>query len=228
MKFTKTRKEKERQSVQDLITIQAIHNGKVITDDNRIIQIIKASSLNLELMSEYEQNIVFEKYGDMLKSMQFDSQIEIVSQPMNLSKFINGQQQMLEKTTNPYRRKLLESSIEYVKKKERSRTIMQRKRYVIFDEKIQESTEEGYERALKKLKEKEETVIKGLADLDLEGEPATETEINQLFQIMFDYESALNRPISVDKVENKTVGGKEKCSKLSKETKTRTKAVSNF
>lgn len=228
MKFTKTRKEKERQSVQDLITIQAIHNGKVITDDNRIIQIIKASSLNLELMSEYEQNIVFEKYGDMLKSMQFDSQIEIVSQPMNLSKFINGQQQMLEKTTNPYRRKLLESSIEYVKKKERSRTIMQRKRYVIFAEKIQESTEEGYERALKKLKEKEETVIKGLADLDLEGEPATETEINQLFQIMFDYESALNRPISVDKVENKTVGGKEKCSKLSKETKTRTKAVSNF
>lgn len=228
MKFTKTRKEKERQSVQDLITIQAIHNGKVITDDNRVIQIIKASSLNLELMSEYEQNIVFEKYGDMLKSMQFDSQIEIVSQPMNLSKFINGQQQMLEKTTNPYRRKLLESSIEYVKKKERSRTIMQRKRYVIFAEKIQESTEEGYERALKKLKEKEETVIKGLADLDLEGEPATETEINQLFQIMFDYESALNRPISVDKVENKTVGGKEKCSKLSKETKTRTKAVSNF
>jgi hypothetical protein len=228
MKFTKTRKEKERQSVQDLITIQAIHNGKVITDDNRIIQIIKASSLNLELMSEYEQNIVFEKYGDMLKSMQFDSQIEIVSQPMNLSKFINGQQQMLEKTTNPYRRKLLESSIEYVKKKERSRTIMQRKRYVIFAEKIQESTEEGYERALKKLKEKEETVIKGLADLDLEAEPATETEINQLFQIMFDYESALNRPISVDKVENKTVGGKEKCSKLSKETKTRTKAVSNF
>lgn len=228
MKFFKRKEEKERQSVQDLISIQAIHNGKVITDDNRVIQIIKASSLNLELMSEYEQNIVFEKYGDMLKSMQFDSQIEIVSQPMNLSKFINGQQQMLEKTTNPYRRKLLESSIEYVKKKERSRTIMQRKRYVIFDEKIQESTEEGYERALKKLKEKEETVIKGLADLDLEGEPATETEINQLFQIMFDYESALNRPISVDKVENKTVGGKEKCSKLSKETKTRTKAVSNF
>ncbi|MEN3781447.1 hypothetical protein [Priestia megaterium] len=228
MRFRKSKEEKERQSVQDLIPIQAIHNGKVITTDNRIIQIIKASSLNLELMSEYEQNIIFEKYSDMLKSMQFNSQIEIVSQPMNLSKYIEGQQKMLEQTNVPIRRQLLQSSIEYVKEKERSRTIMQRKRYIIFDEKIQESTEEGYERALRKLREKEVIVLKGLKDLELEGEKVTETDINQLFQIMFDYESALNRPILTDKVENKTVGGKEKCSKQLKEVKTQTKAVSNF
>lgn len=201
------KEKKERQSVQDLIPIQAIKDGRVISKDNRVIQIIKASSLNLELMSEYEQNIVFDKYADMLKSMQFRSQIEVVSQPMNLSKYIDGQQDILEKTTDQFARKLLESTIGYVKEKERSRSIMQRKRYIIFDEQIQEASEEGYARAIKKLKEKEAIVMKGLKELELEGDKATPTEINQLFQIMFDYDSALNRPISTDTVANETTGG---------------------
>jgi hypothetical protein len=220
------KKDKEKQAVQDLIPIQAIKNGRVITKDNRVIQILKVNALNLELMSEYELNNVFETFEIMLKSINFPVQIEIVSQPMNLNKYLNEQKALLEKMDNPYRKKALESYIEYIKQIETSRSIMQRKRYIIFDVKIAGVKQSDYETALEQLDEKEKIIFNALKDLELNSERISEAEINQFFQVMFDYEAALQRPILTDKVPNITTGGKEKCLKSSKEQEK--KIASNF
>ncbi|MGR9527633.1 hypothetical protein ACSS31_28650 (plasmid) [Priestia megaterium] len=222
--------EKEKKSVQDMIPIKAIIDGRIITKDDRIVQIMKAGSLNLELMNEYEQRTVFHKFELMLKSMTFPSQIEVISQPLNLHKYREEQVRILEQITNPYRRELLESTIEYVKEKENTRSIMQRKRYIIFDSKIQTLDEKGYEKAVEKIKDREAIVLKGMKSLDIPCSRLTKTEINQLFQILFDYEGALRIPILMDEVPNiTTLGGKEKCEKQSISSKERkTKAIVNF
>lgn len=221
MKFLNKKKKalKELEAVQDLIPIKAIDKGRIITKDNRVVQILKASSMNLLLMSWHEQKQVFRKFELMLKTMTFPSQIEVVAQPLNLHKYREDQTGILKNTVNPFRQKLLEAQIDYIKSKETSRSVMQRKRYIIFDSEIKTLDEKGYERACAKLQEKEVIVKRGLKSLGLSSSRLIEAEINQLFHILFDYETALHLPILNNIVPNHTIGGNKEWENYSTQSK---------
>ncbi|MBY0077952.1 hypothetical protein H7K13_23790 [Priestia aryabhattai] len=187
-------------STQSLIDIRGIRDGKVITTDNRVVQILKVSSINLDLMSEYELKNIFDRFEKLLKSMNFSSQIEIVPQPMTLNKYLAEQQEIHDKLTNPFAKKLQAQYIAYTKSLETKKSIMQRKRYFIFDQKLKGPTEEDYYRTLDALEDKENLIASSLKELELYSERIRDAEINQLFYTLFDYQSALKGPILQDKI----------------------------
>lgn len=202
-------------STQALIDIKGIKDGKIITGDNRIVQILRVSSINLDLMSDFELTNIFDGFERLLKAMNFPSQIEIVPQPMTLNKYIAEQEELLANATNPFRKKLLQHYIDYTKSLETKKSIMQRKRYFIFDQKLKGTTEEDYYRTLDALEDKENLIVSSLKELELYSEQVRESEINQLLYTLFDYQSALRNPIFVDKIptliKGKTKGEQKTC-----------------
>jgi type IV secretory pathway VirB4 component len=195
-------------SAQELVPIKALDSGVFVTPDNRMVQILKVSAINLELMSNAEVNEILEEYEAFLKSLMFEVQIEMVSQPVDLKRYIETQQEILKGVHNPYRRKLLEGYIEYARNIEISQNIIQRQRYIIFDESIKMTGRKGYEDAILELQGKMETVVSGLKDLDLIVEEVTDLEIMKYFQIFFNYSGAQYTPILSDQVPQITLGGK--------------------
>lgn len=201
-----TLEEKQKLAAQQLIPIKAIDKGLILTPDNRLVQILKISALNLELMSKTELNLLLEEYEAFLKSFTFPFQQEIVSEPVDLKRYIRQQEEFLEQTKNFHRRSLMKSYIEYTKTMETSRQIMRRQRYIIFDEKISGSTKKEYEEAVHDIEEKKEHVESGLKEMDLSVEPVTNTEIVRFFHIFFNYEGALHQSINPDQLLPITVG----------------------
>ncbi|MFC6603505.1 hypothetical protein ACFQDF_21370 [Ectobacillus funiculus] len=63
-KWPKWAEEQKRHelSVQRLIPIRGIDGGVVITEDFRLVQLLRVSSLNLDLMSHRELNEAMERY----------------------------------------------------------------------------------------------------------------------------------------------------------------------
>ncbi|HDX9701725.1 TPA: hypothetical protein ROY42_005648 [Bacillus thuringiensis] len=190
----------KKQSAQDLIPIRRFDTGVFITDDYRIVQMLQVSSLNLELMSNRELNEILEKYEMFLRSIHFPIQSTIVSQPINLQNYIQTHEELLERTTNPFKRELLDSYIDYARDIERNQDMMQRKRYIITYEQILGVTRSSYYDALHSLDEKIKHLRVGLEELGLHAEDVTDLEMMKYFHTLFDYNESQHNPIQEDNV----------------------------
>lgn len=212
MKSKKSVGKKENQvqglSVQDLIPLKDIQDGILITPDNKMVQCIKVSAINLELTSNAECNEIFETFEGFLKTLTYHVVFTNVSMPVDLTTYINDEKQILNETKNPFKQMLLESYIDYSEEIEINQDIMQRQRYVIFAEKMKEDTpEERYETTLE-IEEKKQEIVDSLSELELTAEGVTDIELIRYLHTMFDYSTAQNRPIESSFVPQIIQGGR--------------------
>jgi hypothetical protein len=193
-----TLEEQRQKAAQELIPLKALDAGLILTPDNRLVQIMKVSAINVELMSKAELHLLLENYEGFLKSITFPFQQCVVSEPIDLKKYISSMQEKLEHIKSNQRKLLLENYIEYNRSMETSRKIMKRQRYIVVDEVIKGATEKAYEEAIHDIAEKRDHIENGMKDLDLTIEPISNTEIVRLLQIFFNYEGALYQPMQTD------------------------------
>lgn len=198
-----------KQTIQDLIPIKRIGDGVLITPDNRMIQILKVSALNLELTSNAELNELFETYEGFLMTLNFPVQIANVSMPVDLKSYIADQQRKQKATKNPYKRMLQESYIDYAKEIEINQDIMQRQRYIIFAEKLKDDTPDVRLQTMSVIEDKKDEIIASLSELELIATPVNDLEIIRYFHTLFDYQGAQNMPIEDAFVPQLIIGGKK-------------------
>ena len=158
-------------------------------------------------MSNFEMNSVFEQYQDFLTGLEFPIQQTIVSQPVDLSSYINLQKEMLKNTTNPIKQRLLQTYIEHAEAYTKSNQMIQRQRYMIFSVQIQDGTEESYIESVKDLEEKTLYIQSGLHELELSAIEVTNQEIIKYFHTFFDYKNAQLFPIEHEYIPQMITGG---------------------
>ncbi|SFI68170.1 hypothetical protein [Thermoflavimicrobium dichotomicum] len=179
-------------AAQDLIPVRNIYDEMIETSDQRLIKILSVSSVNLSLMSYQEEREVLEGYEVFLKSLKQPIQITRVAEPINLKGYIVYLKKLLNKTENPYRRRMLESYIDYTQRLQEDRQMIRRQCYVIIDEAF--SDERSKQKAIKKLKERVTDLKLRLEEMlfnhKLEVHELTNEELKRYLYQMFDYENA--------------------------------------
>lgn len=195
-------------SIQDLIPLKEIENGLLITPENKMVQCLKVSAINLELTSNGECNELFEIFEGFLMALTYPIQITNVSMPVDLKSYIADQEQRHKQTKNQYKRALLESYIDFGKEIEISQDIMQRQRYVIFSEQMKADTPEIRHDTMLEIEEKKDEIIAALSELDLKAEEVTDLELIRYLHTLFDYSGAQNRPIQDPIIPQIIQGGK--------------------
>jgi hypothetical protein len=208
---TKEQKQQEeaQKSVQQLIPLKSLRDGKFLTLDNKLVQILRVNSINMELMGNLEANDLFERYEGFLSTLTYPTQQTIVSMPVDLKTYIDQQKQILANTTNPFKRMLLEDYIQYAKDIETSQDIMQRQRFVAFYIKPKNDTEDALFEAELELNERRDEIMTAVSELDLMAEEVTDLEIVRYFHTLFDYTGSQNRPIESTIVPQIIHGGKK-------------------
>ncbi|MDF1995806.1 hypothetical protein [Peribacillus frigoritolerans] len=154
-------------------------------------------------------NHVFELYQDFLTGLEFKIQETIMSQPVDLSNYINLQKDMLRNTENPMKSKLLESYIEHGESYTKSNKMTQRHRYIVYGAPIQDHTEEAFFEAIKDLEEKTLYITSGVNEFELSALEVSNKEIIKYFHMMFDYKSAQLYPIGSESIPQIIIGGKK-------------------
>ncbi|MCU6603810.1 hypothetical protein OCO53_25555 [Peribacillus frigoritolerans] len=202
-----TTEEKDKLSAQQMIPFKALDSGAILTPDNRLVMILKVDAINTELLSDSELDTVFEKYESFLKLIKNDVSTSIVSQPIDLKKYVQKEKERLNNTKNFYRKKLLNDYIDYCNGMQQNKGMVQRKRYFIFDEKIKGP--DKFHQTIEELEEKAASFIQGFKEMDLESEPLTNLETIQYFHIFFDFEGAQLTPILEANIPQIIIGGHE-------------------
>lgn len=199
--------EKDKLSAQQLIPIKAVDSGVILTRDKRLVLILKVDAINTELLSNTELAELLEDYEAVLKSINYEVQTNVVSQPLDLNQYIQGEKERLKTTKNFYKKKLLTNYIDYCDGMQRNKTIIQRQRFINFDVKIKETTLQAYQNAMSELEERGESLIQSLKEMDLTAAPLTDVETIQYMHIFFDFEGAQNTPIQSANIPPIILGG---------------------
>lgn len=204
-KWTEEQKQQEL-SVQQLIPIRGIDGGVVITEDFRLVQLLRVSSLNLDLMSHRELNEAMERYELFLRSLYFPVQTTIMSQPVDLGGYIRG---LEAKRTgeSTVKQQLLTGYIAYAKGIETSLTMIQRQRYIVVSEQIQGTTKQAYEESMMLLEQKRRHIKSGLEEIGLNIEETDSLDVIRYFHTLYDYEGSQHRPINDHLLYPYTTGG---------------------
>ncbi|MEM4648269.1 MAG: hypothetical protein QXO12_03115 [Candidatus Pacearchaeota archaeon] len=106
--MTEEIKKQEALPTQKLIEIKEIKDNTVYLKDGGLCKIIMVNSINFDLKSEIEQDLILENFKNFLNSLDFSIQILIHSRKTNIENYLN----MLKNRQNEEENDLLKIQIE--------------------------------------------------------------------------------------------------------------------
>ena len=126
-----------KKTLQEWLPIQKIYDdGIVKTKDNRLIKIIKINPINYNLKSDLEKEAILNSYKIFLKTCNFDIQILIQSNKMDLTPHIKNIQKNISKKENKYLKEISKEYINYINKINLNRKSASKDFFIIISNKI--------------------------------------------------------------------------------------------
>ncbi len=188
-----------KKTLQEWLPIQKIYDdGIVKTKDNRLIKIIKINPINYNLKSDLEKEAILNSYKIFLKTCNFDIQILIQSNKMDLTPHIKNIQKNISKKENKYLKEISKEYINYINKINLNRKSASKDFFIIISNKTNSkkdsfNSEEILKNDLKEkyFKIKECLSRSGNSVLEL----STKQEIEKIFFSFLNTKKYLNKKI---------------------------------
>ena len=123
---------KQQLNVQDWIEVEEIlENGIIKLKNNKYIKIIKIIPINFNLKSNFEKESILNSYKIFLKTCNFDIQILIQSNKIDLKNHIKNIENNLQKENKDFLNKIGKKYIEYINQKNSLKTSASKEFYII-------------------------------------------------------------------------------------------------
>ena len=88
-------------SSQEFVPIQEIQDGIVVLKDGGLRAVLMASSVNISLKSEDEQNAIIMQFQNFLNTLDFSLQISIQSRKYDVTSYLETLEEKLKNQTEP-------------------------------------------------------------------------------------------------------------------------------
>jgi hypothetical protein len=191
--FTKEANIDLSQDIRAKLGIFNITNGCYETLDNRLVKVLKVSSVNISLMSPTDRERVFDAYQIFLNDIPreyFDLQMNQIVQPVNLKNYLmNFDKQLLFHPNQDQKKRLLRESYKSkINAIQKSKNMVSRERYVIISTKNDPKGFERIDRDTESLKAQIESMLQGRYQLYVEI--LDNDALENLLYMSIDYENA--------------------------------------
>lgn len=234
-KFDKTLKDKtNKYSSQNLLTFAEIRDGLVIMNDGSFRAVVRAHSVNYDLMSLPEQENVEFAYQNFLNSLYFTVQILVRSRKIDMGPYLEKLSKIRGETDNMLLGLLMEDYIYFISDLVAQTNIMSKNFYVVIPliagqtdqtkEKNATSTafsklfkrnnngvvtmnEEKLEKAKVELRNRVQSVVNGLLQMGVSAAPLSTSELIELFYNAYNPDTATRQTLlDMDNLSNPVVG----------------------
>ncbi|MCY8737571.1 hypothetical protein P8881_19760 [Bacillus haynesii] len=188
-------------SFNDISPIEGVYSDFIYLKENALITIIKVSGTNVDLLSQNQQNQLFDGYGAFLAQyVHYNIQTESMTVPVMMGDFIKKwKERYIEALRDPNmtneKKQLIASYLYEYQKSETDLDTAVKAHFVILKEKLKKPTLENLRLAEKKLIEKRDEVVRSLNALldeyDCILEILTTKESLSLLHQFLDYRSSV-------------------------------------
>lgn len=194
--FSKSKKSSSRQQIQ----IKEVVDNILVLPGNEYRQILETSSVNFELKSEEEQDVLIDSFQNFLNSLPCEIQILVRVREVDIDRYVEDIGKTKDKETIPAYKKQIEGYCSFVKKLVSGNKILSRRFYIVVPYKHTERHQD-----MKLIKEhlnlEKDIIIKGLERMQMKARSITGLEILNLFYGFYNPESLKTQAITKETVE---------------------------
>lgn len=194
--FSKSKKSSSRGQIQ----IKEVVDNILVLPGNEYRQILETSSVNFELKSEEEQDVIIDSFQNFLNSLPCEIQILVRVREVDIDRYVEDIGKTKDKETIPAYKKQIEGYCSFVKKLVSGNKILSRHFYIVIPYKHTERHQD-----MKLIKEhlnlEKDIIIKGLERMQMKARSITGLEILNLFYGFYNPENLKTQAITRETVE---------------------------
>ena len=194
--FSKSKKSSSRGQIQ----IKEVVDNILVLPNNEYRQILETSSVNFELKSEEEQDVIIDCFQNFLNSLPCEIQILVRVREVDIDRYVEDIGRTKDKETIPAYKKQIEGYCSFVKKLVSGNKILSRRFYIVIPYKHTERHQD-----MKLIKEhlnlEKDIIIKGLERMQMKARSVTGLEILNLFYGFYNPENLKTQAITRETVE---------------------------
>lgn len=171
-----------------------MRDGILILPDNRYRIVLSTSSLNFELQSEEEQDVIVDAFQAFLNSLTVPVQILIRVRELDIDRYLEDFQSKLAEEKEEVYLRQLENYSEFIKKLVAGNKILSRRFYLVIPHDNKGKVD--FQTAKEQLMLEQEIIIKGLEKIGMAARPLSSLEILDLFYSFYRPEQAKIQPLA--------------------------------
>ena len=194
--FSKSKKSSSRGQIQ----IKEVVDNILVLPNNEYRQILETSSVNFELKSEEEQDVIIDSFQNFLNSLPCEIQILVRVREVDIDRYVEDIGKTKDKETIPAYKKQIEGYCSFVKKLVSGNKILSRRFYIVIPYKHTERHQD-----MKLIKEhlnlEKDIIVKGLERMQMKARSLSGLEILNLFYSFYNGESIKTQPLTKESVE---------------------------
>jgi hypothetical protein len=173
------RQKKTKGSGRNQIGIKEVRDNILILSDNSYRSILTTSSVNFELQSEEEQDVLVDTFQSFLNSLTMPIQILVRVRELDIERYLENIQATRAEETQEIYIEQLEHYSQFIRKLISGNKILSRRFYLVIPYENKNSND--FNLAKEQLALEQEIIIKGLEKLGMTARQLTGLEILDLF-----------------------------------------------
>jgi hypothetical protein len=187
-------KSKTKASSRQQIDIKGVKDGLLMLPHNQYRVVLQVSSLNFELKSEDEQDVLIDTYESFLNSVGSPLQILIRTREIDMDKYLEELDERFASETEPIYRTQLQNYDEFIRSLITTNKILTRHFYVIVPFTADKKMDFG--QIKEQLHITVDIVAKGLSRMGMHARELTSLEILDLFYSFYSPAQAKVQPLT--------------------------------
>jgi len=180
-------------SARTQIGIKEVKDGILILSDNRLRSILSTSSLNFELQSDAEQDVIIEAFQSFLNSLTMPIQILIRVRELDIDRYLEDFQAKRMNETEEIYKKELSNYSDFIRKLVSGNKILSRRFYIVIPH--DNKAKVDFATAREQLMLEQEIIIKGLEKIGMTARQLSGLEVLDLFYSFYRPEQAKIQPL---------------------------------
>jgi hypothetical protein len=181
-------------SARTQIGIKEVRDGILVLPDNRCRLIMGTSSLNFELQSEAEQDVIVDTFQSFLNSLTRPIQILVRVRELDIDRYLEELKDSRSTETSAVYQKQLEHYSSFIRKLVAGNKILSRRFYLVIPYDGKQANDFAF--AKQQLMLEQEIIAKGLEKLGMTARPVNSLEILELFYSFYRPEQAKIQPLA--------------------------------
>ena len=187
-------KQKIKGSARTQIGIKEVKDGILILSDNRLRSVLSTSSLNFELQSEAEQDVIIDAFQSFLNSLTMPVQILIRVRELDIDRYLEDFQAKLGDETEEVYKTQLANYSDFIRKLVHGNKILSRRFYIVIPHDNKAKVE--FNIAREQLMLEQDIIIKGLEKIGMTARQLSSLEVLDLFYSFYRPEQAKIQPLA--------------------------------
>ncbi len=181
-------------SARSQIAIKEVRDNILILPNNRYRSVLVTSSVNFELQSEAEQDVLIDNFQAYLNSLTTPIQILIRIRELDIEQYLENLSSIRANEDQVIYQKQLVSYSEFIRKLVSGNKILSRRFYIIIPYENKAVTD--FNLVKEQLLLEQEITIKGLEKLGMKVRPLKSIEILDLFYTLYNPTLAKSQPLT--------------------------------